>query len=65
MMLEKRHFEHHAFIGFFEGDRSREYVRNRVESATAFNLASETDFNTGGFTTNLDESKRSERTSDC
>ncbi|MFA6457456.1 MAG: thiamine pyrophosphate-binding protein [Bacteroidota bacterium] len=52
--------EHHPqFIGLFEGDRSREYVRNRVESADCIIQFGEvmTDFNTGGFTTNLDESK--------
>jgi TPP-dependent 2-oxoacid decarboxylase len=47
------------FIGLFEGDRSREYVRNRVESADCILQlgALMTDFNTGGFTTNLDDSK--------
>ena len=61
MMLGKTLLsEHHPqFIGLFEGDRSREYVRNRVESADCIlNLgALMTDFNTGGFTTNLDSSK--------
>ncbi len=60
MMLGKTLLsEHHPqFIGLFEGDRSREYVRNRVESADCIlqlgGLMS--DFNTGGFTTNLDDS---------
>ncbi|MFA4924140.1 MAG: thiamine pyrophosphate-binding protein, partial [Ignavibacteriaceae bacterium] len=52
--------EHHPqFIGLYEGDRSREYVRNRVESADCILQlgALKTDFNTGGFTTNLDDSK--------
>jgi len=61
MMLGKTVIsEHHPqFIGLFEGDRSREYVRNRVESADCILQlgALMTDFNTGGFTTNLDESK--------
>lgn len=61
MMLGKTVLsEHHPqFIGLFEGDRSRDYVRDRVESADCIlqlgNLM--TDFNTGGFTTNLDDSK--------
>jgi indolepyruvate decarboxylase len=61
MMLGKTVLsEHHPqFIGLFEGDRSRDYVRNRVESADCIlqlgNMM--TDFNTGGFTTNLDDSK--------
>ncbi|MGZ8174595.1 MAG: alpha-keto acid decarboxylase family protein [Methylobacter sp.] len=47
------------FIGLFEGERSREYVRNRVESADCILQlgAVLTDFNTGGFTTNLDDAK--------
>jgi len=61
MMLGKAILsEHHTqFIGLYEGDRSREYVRNRVESADCILKlgALMTDFNTGGFTTNLDESK--------
>jgi indolepyruvate decarboxylase len=61
MMLGKTLLsEHHRqFIGLFEGDRSREYVRNRVESADCILQlgALMTDFNTGGFTTNLDDSK--------
>jgi indolepyruvate decarboxylase len=61
MMLGKTVLsEHHPqFIGLFEGDRSREYVRNRVESADCILQlgAFMTDLNTGGFTTNLDDSK--------
>jgi TPP-dependent 2-oxoacid decarboxylase len=61
MMLGKTVLsEHHPqFIGLFEGDRSRDYVRNRVESADCILQlgALMTDFNTGGFTTNLDDSK--------
>jgi indolepyruvate decarboxylase len=61
MMLGKTLLsEHHPqFIGLFEGDRSRSYVRNRVESADCILQlgALMTDFNTGGFTTNLDDSK--------
>jgi indolepyruvate decarboxylase len=51
--------QHPQFIGLFEGDRSREYVRNRVESADCILQlgAVLTDFNTGGFTTNLDDAK--------
>ena len=61
MMLGKTILsEHHPqFIGLFEGNRSREYVCNRVElSDCILKLgALMTDFNTGGFTSNLDESK--------
>jgi len=61
MMLGKTVLsEHHPqFIGLFEGDRSRDYVRKRVESADCVLQlgALMTDLNTGGFTTNLDDSK--------
>ncbi|MCK9212372.1 MAG: thiamine pyrophosphate-binding protein [Ignavibacteriaceae bacterium] len=61
MMLGKTLLsEHHPqFIGLYEGDRSRDYVRNRVESADCILQlgALMTDFNTGGFTTNLDDSQ--------
>ena len=61
MMLGKALLsEHHPqFIGLYEGDRSRDYVRNRVESADCILKlgALMTDFNTGGFTTNLEDSK--------
>ena len=51
--------QHPQFIGLFEGDRSREYVADRVESADCILKlgALMTDFNTGGFTSNLDDSK--------
>ena len=52
--------EHHPqFIGLYEGDRSRDYVRNRVESADCILQlgALLTDFNTGGFTTRLEEAR--------
>lgn len=51
--------QHPQFIGLFEGERSREYVRNRVESADCILQlgAVLTDFNTGGFTTNFDDAK--------
>lgn len=61
MMLGKAVLsEHHPqFIGLFEGDRSRDYVRNRVGSADCVLQlgALMTDLNTGGFTTHLDDSK--------
>ena len=61
MMLGKTVLsEHHPqFIGLFEGDRSRDYVRDRVESADCILQLGDlmTDFNTGGFTTRLDDSK--------
>lgn len=51
--------QHPQFIGLFEGDRSRDYVRTRVESADCILQLGTlmTDFNTGGFTTNIDDSK--------
>lgn len=61
MMLGKTVLsEHHPqFIGLFEGDRSRDYVRNRVESADCILQLGVllTDFNTGSFTTHLDDAK--------
>lgn len=61
MMLGKTVLsEHHPqFVGIFEGDRSRDYVREQVEAADCIlQLGSlMTDFNTGGFTTNLDDAK--------
>lgn len=61
MMLGKTVLsEHHPqFIGLFEGDRSRDYVWKRVESADCVLQlgALMTDLNTGGFTTHLDASK--------
>ena len=51
--------QHPQYIGLFQGDRSREYVRSRVETADCVLQlgALMTDFNTGGFTTNLDDEK--------
>ncbi len=52
--------EHHPqFIGLYEGDRSREYVRTRVESADCIVQlgALMSDLDTGGFTMDLDDSK--------
>lgn len=61
MMLGKTVLsEHHPqFLGLFEGDRSRPYIRDRVEAADCIlHLgALMTDFNTGGFTTHLDDAK--------
>lgn len=58
MMLGKSIIdEHHPqFIGLYEGDRSRKYVRDRVEQADAVLLAGPmlTDFNTGGFSVHMD-----------
>ena len=50
---------HPQFIGLFQGDRSREYVRDRVDSADCILQlgALPTDFNTGGFTARLDDAK--------
>jgi len=52
--------EHHPqFLGLYEGDRSREYVRTRVESADCILQlgALMSDLDTGGFTMDLDDSK--------
>ncbi len=51
--------QHPQFIGLYEGERSRDYVRNRVESADCILQlgALLTDFNTGGFTAKLDDVK--------
>lgn len=51
--------QHPQFIGLFAGERSRDYVRNRVESADCILQFGTlpTDFNSGGFTTYLDDSK--------
>jgi len=61
MMLSKTLLSehHHQFIGLFEGDRSRTYVSNRMESADCVLQLGDmmTDFNTGGFTINLDNAK--------
>ena len=61
MMLGKTVLsEHHPqFIGLFAGDRSRGYVRERVGSADCILQLGGlmTDFNTGGFTTRLDNTR--------
>lgn len=61
MMLGKSVIEEHhpQFIGLYEGERSREYVRSRVEQADAILLAGVmmTDFNSGGFTAQIDEGR--------
>ena len=51
--------QHPQFIGLFEGDRSRKYVRDRVENADCILQLGTlmTDFNTGGFTSHIDDSK--------
>ncbi|EKD25998.1 MAG: hypothetical protein ACD_79C01414G0001 [uncultured bacterium] len=51
--------QHPQFIGLYEGDRSRDYVINRVETSDCILQlgALMTDFNTGGFTTYLEDSK--------
>ncbi len=51
--------QHPQFIGLYEGDRSRDYVKDRVESADCILQlgALLTDFNTGGFTADIDESR--------
>jgi indolepyruvate decarboxylase len=48
--------QHPQFIGLFEGARSRDYVRKRVETADCVLQLGPllSDFNTGGFTANLD-----------
>lgn len=59
--------QHPQFIGLFEGARSRDYVRNRVESADCILQlgALMTDFNTGGFTTDLDDATTIRANSRC
>lgn len=61
MMLGKAIYDerHPQFIGLYAGDRSQEYVRKRVEESDCILLlgALLTDFNTGGFTAVLNESK--------
>jgi indolepyruvate decarboxylase len=61
MMLGKAVLsEHHPqFIGLYQGERSRDYVKNRVESADCILQlgALLSDFNTGGFTTTQDDEK--------
>jgi indolepyruvate decarboxylase len=57
MMLGKTVLDenHPQFIGLYHGDQSREYVRQRVETADCVLTlgALMTDFNTGGFTVRL------------
>jgi indolepyruvate decarboxylase len=50
---------HPQFIGLYQGDRSRDYVRQRIEEADCvLELgALPTDFNTGGFTVRLAEER--------
>jgi indolepyruvate decarboxylase len=61
MMLGKAVLDetHPQFIGLYQGDRSREYVRRRIETADCvLELgALATDFNTGGFTVQLSEER--------
>jgi len=61
MMLSKTILsEHHPqFIGLYEGNWSRESVKDRVETADCILQLGDmkTDFNSGGFTTELDVSK--------
>ena len=61
MMLGKTVLDetHPQFIGLYQGDRSREYVRRRIETADCvLELgALATDFNTGGFTVQLFEER--------
>jgi indolepyruvate decarboxylase len=55
-LLSERHPQ---FIGLFQGDRSRDYVRQRVAKADCILQlgALLTDFNTGGFSTHLDDER--------
>jgi indolepyruvate decarboxylase len=61
MMLGKTVLDetHPQFIGLYQGDLSRAYVRRRVETADCVLTlgALMTDFNTGGFTVRLDGAK--------
>jgi indolepyruvate decarboxylase len=61
MMLGKTMLDetHPQFIGLYQGDRSRDYVRERIESADCvLELgALPTDFNTGGFTVKLSDDR--------
>lgn len=58
MMLSKSIIDedHKQFIGLYSGDRSRKYVRERVETSDCLMILGEklTDFNTGGFTAQMD-----------
>jgi len=61
MMLGKTVLDesHPQFIGLYQGDRSRDYVRERIENADCVLQlgALPTDFNTGGFTVRLAEDR--------
>ena len=61
MMLGKTVLDesHPQFIGLYQGDRSRDYVRERIQDADCvLELgALPTDFNTGGFTVKLVEDR--------
>ena len=61
MMLGKTVLDesHPQFIGLYQGDRSRDYVRERIEKADCVLQlgALPTDFNTGGFTVKLSEDR--------
>ncbi|XP_055388668.1 uncharacterized protein LOC129617514 [Condylostylus longicornis] len=69
MMLAKSIFneDHKQFIGLYCGDRSRPYVQQRVEGADCVVIFGErlTDFNTGGFSANMDRRSTIEVTYDC
>ncbi len=60
-MLGKALLSEHSeqFIGLYQGDRSRAYVRARVEDADCILQlgALLSDFNTGGFTASLDDAR--------
>lgn len=59
MMLSKAMIDetHPQYIGLYCGDRSRPYVRKRVEESDCLFILGErlTDFNTGGFSASLDK----------
>ena len=61
MMLGKTVLDesHPQFIGLYQGDRSRDYVRRRIETADCVLEfgALPTDFNTGGFTVQLPDER--------
>ena len=61
MMLGKTALDesHPQFIGLYQGDRSRDYVRQRIESSDCVLQlgALLSDFNTGGFTVRLAEDR--------
>jgi indolepyruvate decarboxylase len=61
MMLGKTVLDesHPQFIGLYQGDRSRDYVRRRIDNADCVLQLGvlPTDFNTGGFTVRLNEDR--------